>query len=100
MYCITLKSGHQRDRKDQKSSTQIHNAEILDENKADDPVLDIAAANVDDDATVSDNCDNNYNQYHRTLKCPGKYENLDKLFLICEKTFVSIGREDFLCQFP
>ena len=90
-----MKCGHQRDRKDQKSSKQIHYAEVLDENKADDPVLDIAAANVDDDATVSHNCDNDYNQYHRTLKCPGKYENLAKLFLICEKTFVSIGREDF-----
>ena len=80
-----MKSGHQRDWKDQKSSKQIHNAEILDQNKADDPVLDITNANVNNDAAVSDNCDNNYNEYHRTLQCPGKYENSAKLFLIYEK---------------
>ena len=52
---MTFKSGRQRCRKDQKCSKKIYNAKVLDEYKADDSILDIIPADIENHATIGDN---------------------------------------------
>ena len=72
---MTLNCSTQRNRKDQDSSYQIHNAEVFDEDKADNSVLDITIANVNDNAAVEDNSDDNDDEYQGTLKYAREEEN-------------------------
>ena len=54
-WLMTFKSGRQRCRKDQKCSKKIYNAKVLDEYKANDPILDIIPADIENHATIGDN---------------------------------------------
>ena len=86
MYFVTSKCGRQRCRKDQKCSKQIYNAEVLDEHKTDNPILDITFADIEDHATVGYNSNKYDDNNQRTLQCFGKQENFTRGFFSFSET--------------
>ena len=86
IYFVTSKRGCQRCRKNQKGSKQIYNAEILDENKANNLVLDVTSADIEDHTAVGDDSYNDDNKDQRTLDCFRKVENFTGGFFNFSKT--------------
>ena len=71
-WALTSEGGHQRNRKNEESSTEIHNTEVLDEDEADNLGLDGTSADVDDDATVGEDGDKDDDKYEEALQRLGE----------------------------
>ena len=83
--CRTLEGGRQGRRQDEQGPEQVHNAEVLDKNKADDLILDIIAADIEDYAAVGDNCEDEDDKDQRTLQHFGKHKHSPRPFFFCSQ---------------
>lgn len=68
---FTYPSCYKRYWQNEDSSTQVNNTEMLDQDKADHPRLDITLADIENDAAIGDNSDQEDDYDHKALKWLG-----------------------------
>ena len=88
----TFNSGRKWSREYEAGSEEVHNTKILNNYECDDTLLNVTIDDIDDDAAVGDNTDNEDDQDNPTLKRLWKHENcsgsLDWLWIVNKRSDV------------